>query len=156
MFDLGTAALIATLATGVPLFAVARTVYFALISGRRFAMTDCVIQAHHQPSNDECEPIQLRLRYAYRVGCQTYFGRRYYFGSKNAFDREVLNRYPAGSRHPVFYDPKRPDRSTLQTGFHPRLWFWIIVAMILCPVFWLALVAGLVGEWKLSSDTGLL
>ena len=43
--------------------------------------------------------------------------------------------------------------------YFPDPWpicIWIVAVVILCPVLWATLVAGLTGEWKLSSDTGLL
>ncbi len=158
MLDFKTAALIATALTTVPLILIARTVYFAVMSKSRFASTECVIEVQSQPTNDDGEPIRLRLRYTYCIGNKTYAGRRYYFGSRNECDTELIKLYPVGSRHVVFYDPKHPNRSTLKLGFHSRLWFWIAAAMILCPILWIALVAGLVGEWQLDPDgeSGLL
>jgi hypothetical protein len=120
------------------------------VTASRFAATKCVIQSHNQPKNEDDEHIQLELRYAYVVGSKTYTGRRYYFGSRNECNPELLKVYPEGSQHTVYYDPSNPSRSTLQVGFHPRLWFWIIAVAILCPIMWAAVVAALVGEWKLS------
>ena len=150
MFDFQSAAIIATLLASIPLAIVVRTVYYAMISERRFVPTDCVIQNHIQPKSDEGEPIQLQLRYSYAVGSSTYTGKRYYFGSINECNSELLARYPAGSRQTVFYDPRNPSRSTLRVGVHPRLWLWGFAALISYPLFWLGILAVLHGEWKIG------
>ena len=77
-----------------------------------------------------------------------YTGSRYYFGSKNECNPELLQQFPAGSECVVFYDPKCPGRSTLQAGFHSRLWLWIIAVALICPILWIAVVVGLVTEWN--------
>jgi hypothetical protein len=112
---------------------VARVFYLTLVSKARFISTDCLIDTHYQPKNDDGELIQLVLRYSYRVGNRTLSGRRYDFGSKNECNPELLIRYLSGSRQIVFYDPNCPSRSSLQVGFHPRLWFWIITAVVGSP-----------------------
>jgi|GEM_PF-2245098 len=156
MLDFYSAATIATLLCSMPIVIVARTVMFALASKHRFAATNCLIESHHQPKNEAEEPLHLRLRYIYAVESKTYTGRRYYFGSRNECNASLLRKYPEGSQHTVYYDPKDPSQSTLNVGIHPGLWFWVIAVAILCSVLWVALVAALVGEWKLSSDAGLL
>ena len=156
MLDFDSAATIATLLCSVPIIIVARTVTFALASKHRFAATNCMIESHHHLKNEDGEANQLRLRYAYSVGSKTYTGRRYYFGSRNECNSNLLRKYPEGSQHAVYYDPKDPSRSTLSVGIHPGLWFWVIAVAVLCPILWVTLVAALVGEWKLSSDAGLL
>src|SRR5690554_1667064 len=158
MLDFKYAALIALLLSGIPLAIVARTVYFALISKKRFVATEGFIETHEQPKNEAGDPIQLRLTYRYRVNDRQYAGRRYYFGSLNESDPELLARYPAGTLQPVFYDPKSPGRSTLQTGFHARLWFWMATALVAFLLLWIFLVALLVAGWNLTQDTidGLL
>ncbi|MCU0713749.1 MAG: DUF3592 domain-containing protein [Pirellula sp.] len=153
MLDYNSAAIVATLASAIPLFVVVRVVYLAFVSKTRFVSTDCLIDTHDQPKNEDGEPIQLVLKYSYRVGNRTFSGRRYYFGSKNECNPELLIRYPAGSRQTVFYDPKYPSRSSLQVGFHPRLWFWIITAMVGSSILWIAIVVGLVSVWKLESGS---
>ncbi|XZE19336.1 DUF3592 domain-containing protein [Pirellulaceae bacterium SH449] len=153
MLDFNSAAIMATLVVAIPLFVVARAVYFAFASKARFVSTDCLIDSHYQPKNEDGEPIQLVLRYSYRVSNRELHGRRYYFGSKNECNPELLIQYPPGSRQIVFYDPNCPSRSCLQVGFHPRLWFWIITALFGCPILWIAIVAGLVSVWKLESGS---
>ena len=144
MLDFNSAAMIATLVVAIPLFVVARVVHLAFVSKARFVSTDCLIDTHYQPKNEDGEPIQLVLRYSYHVGNRTLSGRRYYFGSKNECNPELLIRYPSGSRQIVFYDPNCPGRSCLQVGFHPRLWLWIITAVVGIPILWIAIVACLV------------
>jgi len=150
MLGFHAAAMIATLLSGVPMLFVGTAVYYALVSKRRFVTTNGVIQNHEQPKNEDGEPIQLRLRYTYCVDGKTFAGRRYYFGSRNECSSDLLKRYPSGSHQIVFYDPKLPSRSTLQVGFRPKLWFWIIATLVFCPLLWIALVAGMVAEWSID------
>ncbi len=86
MLDYNSAAIVATLVSAIPLFVVARVVYFAFVSKTRFISTDCMIDTHEQPKSEDGEPIRLVLRYSYRVGDRTFTGRRYYFGSKTKAD----------------------------------------------------------------------
>jgi Protein of unknown function (DUF3592) len=152
MVDFAAAALIATavvLLMAMPLF---RTTYYALISPRRFQPSSCTIEQHHQPNNDEGEPIQLVLRYRYSVDGREFTGSRYYFGSINECNSEFLQRYPVGSIQTVYFDPKNPSRSTLQTGFRAGTWFWITTFAIAAPIAWIAIVFMLLSEWKLSTS----
>lgn len=120
----------------LPLLIVGRTVYFAIASARRFCQTDGWVIENRQPRNDEGEPIQLVLRYEYTVDQKTFVGRRYYFGSLNECDAGLVDRYPVGSSVLVHYDPAKPQRSTLATGYHRKLNFWLAVALVAAGCIW--------------------
>ncbi len=129
--------IVATVAACIPLLVVGRTVYVALISPRRYQPAPGRVLKNRQRQNDEGEPIQIELLYEYSVAQSTFTGRRFYFGSLNECDPELLERFPEGSQVTVHYDPRRPMRSTLQTGYHWRLNFWIAVAGAAALGLWL-------------------
>ncbi len=140
MLEFDSAAVVATsicLIIAIPLL---RTIYFAVLSSWNYQPTICSIVEHYQLKNDEGEPIQLRLKYRYKVCGQEYSGSRYYFGSLNESNSELLKRYPVGSECTVYYDVAKPSRSALCTGLHPRLWFWIATTVFVDSIAWVVIL----------------
>jgi hypothetical protein len=64
--------------------------------------------------------------YEYEVKNQTYKGDKVTFGevstSSRSRARKVVRRYPSGKKIAVFYDPKDPETSVLETGLSGGVW----------------------------------
>jgi hypothetical protein len=76
----------------------------------------------------------LVLEYSYDVNGQPYTGSRIAMLPKGWFaagrPAELHARYPAGTEHPVYYDPAKPARCTLTQGIAAGSWsFYAIVGM---------------------------
>ena len=62
-----------------------------------------------------------KVRYQYEVSGKTYTGDRINFsggegGEKRGQAQAVADRYPAGQKVVVYYDPKHPERAVLERG----------------------------------------
>ena len=86
------------------------------------SVTGQVTRAYVDYSTDAegADSYQPVLVYAYTVADQTFGGSRIKFG-ENSYGSErparaIVDRYPAGTRVAVYYDPADPERSVLEPG----------------------------------------
>lgn len=149
---------VALLVASLPLLVFLWTLSLAIVSPSRFHQCTGRILHHFQPKNEDGEPIQIKLRYEYMVEGETFQGTRHFFGSLNTTDSALLDQYPAGSVVTVFYDPKKPGRSTLETGARPALIFWGCVALVAAILLGLAtwIMAYAAGNVELGSTSSIL
>jgi hypothetical protein len=89
-----------------------------------------------------------KIHYTYEVGGTNYEGRRFEFEFRHLYSREavdqILKEYPVGATLPVYYDPDKPQDSTLRqknVGLASGL---IVSATLLLPMS-LCLAAGAIG-----------
>jgi hypothetical protein len=73
----------------------------------------------------------FKIRFAYEVGGTPYEGRRYAFGEMRSSDgharaRGLVQKHPAGSAIPVYYDPKKPEDSVIVRDPDPSLYFMVL------------------------------
>ena len=91
---------------------------------------------------------QPEIDYTYEVGVTKYEGQRIIFKYRHLYSREavdqILKEYPVGAMMPVYYDPNKPQDSTLRqtnVGLASGL---IVGATLLLPLT-LCLAAGTIG-----------
>lgn len=138
---------IATLAASLPILMWLGTLHLARSSRTRFRASEGRVLEHHQPRNEDGEPIQVRLKYEYTVNGRVFQGKRHFFGSWNSTDSTLLDRYPVNSDVVVYYDPGRPGRSTLETGVTSSVAFWGCVALVAAVMIWIATWLLAWGAW---------
>lgn len=89
-----------------------------------------------------------KVKYAYAIEGTPYEGRRIVFEYSHVYSREavepILNAYPIGATVPVYYDPDRPQDSTLRQTHLGILEGLVFGAMLLLPTA-LCLAAGAIG-----------
>ena len=88
------------------------------------------------------------INYTYEVGETKYEGKRIVFEYRNLYTREavdqILKEYPVGVRMPVYYDPNKPQDSTLRQTHVGVASGLIVGATLLLPMI-LCLAAGIIG-----------
>jgi hypothetical protein len=80
------------------------------------------VEVHH---GSRSSTTKARLQYEYAVGGQKYVGHHYSFieiSSNGPEADQVHERYPAGSRATVYYDPADPAQSVLERGVTDTAW----------------------------------
>ncbi len=92
---------------------------------------------------------EVRVRYRYHVNGKEYHSStvnptHYAFGGKEAA-QVGADRYPAGAKVTVYYDPKKPQPAVLQRGDPPSRPSRILLtsAAILCFLFGLVILIGI-------------
>ena len=88
------------------------------------------------------------IHYTYEVGGTKYESQRIVFEYRNLYSREavdqILKEYPVGATVPVYYDPNKPQDSTLRQAYVGLASGLIVGATLLLPMF-LCLAAGAIG-----------
>ena len=88
------------------------------------------------------------INYTYEVGETKYEGKRIVFEYRNLYTRDdvdqILKEYPVGATMPVYYNPNKPQDSTLRQGHVGLVSGLIVGAMLLLPML-LCLAAGIIG-----------
>jgi hypothetical protein len=88
------------------------------------------------------------IHYTYEVGGMKYEGQRIVFEYRNLYSREavdqILKEYPVGATMPLYYDPNKPQDSTLRQTYVGLASGLIIGATLLLPMI-LCLAAGAIG-----------
>ena len=71
---------------------------------------------------------EAKFDYAFDVDGQEWHGHQYGFfvfsGSEEASE-ELVNRYPVGTEHQVFYNPSQPSDAVMDRSLGPAVWFCI-------------------------------
>ncbi len=88
------------------------------------------------------------ISYTYEVGAQTFVGQRIAFEYGHVYSREsveqLLKEFPVGATPQVYYDPDRPQESTLRQS-HVGLMSGLVVGALLLLPMALCLAAGAIG-----------
>ncbi len=96
-----------------------------LLDARTWVETECTVIASRVRSHDSDDgtTYSVDILFEYRTDGAPYRSSRHRFigGSSSgaAAKREVVERYPAGSRRTCWVDPDDPRRAVLDRGFHP-------------------------------------
>ncbi len=91
-------------------------------------------------SRDRRMKYTPRIEYRYAVADREYTSRRIDFSSVTISHKnsgramQVVNRYPAGKRIPVFYDPMNPEFAVLQRGIRTNTYLGCIIGTVLIGV----------------------
>ena len=82
----------------------------------------------------EAGPGGANISYKYRVEKITYTSshvtlacRNYYSG----YAQEFVDRYPAGGKVTVYYEPSHPELAVLESGIHGGTWVALVVGIVL-------------------------
>jgi len=88
------------------------------------------------------------IKYIYEVDGTKYEGQRVVFEYRNLYSREavaqILKEYPIGAAPPVYYDPNKPQDSTLRQAHVGLVLGQLVAATLLLPMI-LCLAAGTIG-----------
>jgi hypothetical protein len=89
------------------------------------------VEIENRPDSDGDDFFVPRLRYVYRVGGESYVGKRLAFRPKGSYRREAvvaaLEGVTASKRHRVYFHPKHPRMSVLKPG--PRMVNYLVLLM---------------------------
>ena len=117
---------IVNICAGIGIICIIHFIYIFILSKRNknWKITEGeIISSKMQESLDVGAMYQADIQYKYVIGEKEYFSKRIFYGhylGKN-FPKSIktlINKYVKGKKVLVYYNPKHPDKSVLETGVH--------------------------------------
>lgn len=91
--------------------------------------TRCTILSSEveQHNGGDGDTFSVNIRFRYHVDGKPYESDRYHFftgaSSGRAGKQKIVARYPPGSQHDAYYNPRDPSQAVLHRGFSKDAWF---------------------------------
>jgi len=129
---------IVNICTGIGIILIFRFTYIFILSkkSKDWKKTEGeIVNSKVQKTNDDGVIYKAVIRYKYTIGEKVYFSNRVFYGdntwsnfSKSA--KTLVNKYPKGEKALVYYNPKHPNQSVLETGVHSVI-YWVLFGGVL-------------------------
>ena len=121
---------IVNICAGIGIICIIHFIYIFILSKRNenWKITEGeIISSTMQESLDVGAMYKAAIQYKYAIGIKEYFSNRIFYGhylGKNAPKsiKTLVNKYVKGEKVLVYYNPKHPNKSVLETGVHPIIY----------------------------------